>query len=552
MAETPRKLLDRRRLGSDAGVGSPAMSREASTVERLSDLLVPSMSLEGLSFPPSQAELDSYVDVPIAALPKQYKRDNMTRVFVNRDLDLGRMEFFGFDMDYTLAVYKSPEYEAMTYDLLTRRLVDIGYPASILELRYDPTFPLRGLCVDNKLGNLLKLDEFGAILQVVHGRTPLDTAQIEDAYPNRYISPSDLGHGRYAVYDTLFAMPEACLYADLVRHFESSMGHTEDGIVAENFAISFEALHTDVRAAVDHVHAAGALKKATVAELDRFVEPQPRLAELLNRLRAQAKVFLLTNSDFAYTNTLMDWLLRASYTAAQPNWRAFFDIVIVSARKPAFFSAGTALREVDVESGAVKLQRIRALEPGRVYQGGSLEEFAKLTGARGSRVLYVGDHIFGDVVKSKRQGWRTLLVIRELEDERESWTRQLGSYTHLVNLQFILAEVYRGLDASATVPPDVKPVQEALRKCLKQMHDETGTTFGSAFRTGSRKSFFSQQVEQFADLYSASFANLLSYPLFYLFRAADQIMPHEITAYERSSAPESARVDGGAGASASP
>jgi predicted HAD superfamily phosphohydrolase YqeG len=36
------------------------------------------------------------------------------------------------------------------------------------------------------------------------------------------------------------------------------------------------------------------------------------------------------------------------------------------------------------------------------------------------KVLYVGDHIFADVVRSKKAlGWRTLLVVPELDAELE-------------------------------------------------------------------------------------------------------------------------------------
>jgi len=33
------------------------------------------------------------------------------RIFVNRSLHMEKIKFFGFDMDYTLAEYKSPQYE---------------------------------------------------------------------------------------------------------------------------------------------------------------------------------------------------------------------------------------------------------------------------------------------------------------------------------------------------------------------------------------------------------------------------------------------------------
>ena len=53
-----------------------------------------------------------------------------------------------------------------------------------------------------------------------------------------------------------------------------------------------------------------------------------------------------------------------------------------------------------------------------VYSGGNCEVLSKLIGARGKDVLYVGDHIFGDVVKSKKiRGWRTFLIVPELNEE---------------------------------------------------------------------------------------------------------------------------------------
>lgn len=36
-------------------------------------------------------------------------------------------------------------------------LVSIGYPPGICALKYDPTYPLRGLLFDTVLGNFLKV-----------------------------------------------------------------------------------------------------------------------------------------------------------------------------------------------------------------------------------------------------------------------------------------------------------------------------------------------------------------------------------------------------------
>ncbi len=36
---------------------------------------------------------------------------SFSRIFVNRSLHMEKIKFFGFDMDYTLAEYKAPQYE---------------------------------------------------------------------------------------------------------------------------------------------------------------------------------------------------------------------------------------------------------------------------------------------------------------------------------------------------------------------------------------------------------------------------------------------------------
>lgn len=38
----------------------------------------------------------------------------------------------------------------------------------------------------------------------------------------------------------------------------------------------------------------------------------------------------------------------------------------------------------------------------------------------GTDILYIGDHIYGDILRSKKAlGWRTMLIVPELEKELE-------------------------------------------------------------------------------------------------------------------------------------
>ena len=46
-----------------------------------------------------------------------------------------KIKFFGFDMDYTIAEYKSPQYEVLGFDLVKERLVTLGYPSQIREFQ---------------------------------------------------------------------------------------------------------------------------------------------------------------------------------------------------------------------------------------------------------------------------------------------------------------------------------------------------------------------------------------------------------------------------------
>ena len=47
-------------------------------------------------------------------------------------------------------MYKSPDYEALGFQLIKEQLVKMGYPESLLEFEYDPTFPIRLVQTQNK------------------------------------------------------------------------------------------------------------------------------------------------------------------------------------------------------------------------------------------------------------------------------------------------------------------------------------------------------------------------------------------------------------------
>lgn len=60
------------------------------------------------------------------------KIDISKQIFCNRSLNMRNIIAVGFDMDYTLAQYKSETFEALAYEGTVRKLVyDLGYPSEV-------------------------------------------------------------------------------------------------------------------------------------------------------------------------------------------------------------------------------------------------------------------------------------------------------------------------------------------------------------------------------------------------------------------------------------
>ncbi|XP_075766740.1 cytosolic purine 5'-nucleotidase-like isoform X3 [Pelodiscus sinensis] len=443
------------------------------------------------------------------------KRACQHRIFVNRSLALGKIRCFGFDMDYTLAMYKSPDYEELAFELLLDRLVSIGYPHEILTYQYDPTFPTRGLVFDAQFGNLLKVDSHGNLLVCAHGFRVLKGAEIWSFYPNKFIQRDDTK--RFHILNTLFNLTETYLYACLVDFFTKCSRYIN--------------LFQDVREAMDYVHLSGCLKEKTLGNLEKYVVKDPRVPLLLSRMKEAGKVFLATNSDYNYTDAIMSHLFAFDPGAeAQRPWRSYFDLIVVDTRKPLFFAEGTVLRQVDTDTGKLRIGTYTGpLQHCAVYSGGSSDMVCELLGVKGKDILYIGDHIFGDILKSKkRQGWRTFLVVPELARELHVWAERSEIFEELRSLDVLLAELYQPLDSGSSECLDISSIKRQIQKVTHEM-DMCYGKMGSLFRCGSRQTLFASQLTRYADLYAASFLNFLHYPFSYLFRAPPVLMPHEST-----------------------
>jgi 5' nucleotidase family len=92
----------------------------------------------------------------------------------------------------------------------------------------------------------------------------------------------------------------------------------------------------------------------------------------------------------------------------------------------------------------------------------------------------------------------------------------------------VLLQLHRNLDSSTKEKPDISKLRASIRDVTHKMDLAYGM-MGSLFRSGSRQTFFSSQVVRYADLYAATFLNLIYYPFSYMFRAPAMLLPHEST-----------------------
>ncbi|MBP9114644.1 MAG: HAD-IG family 5'-nucleotidase, partial [Polyangiaceae bacterium] len=323
-------------------------------------------------------------------------------VYCNRTINLKQVRAIGYDMDYTLVHYQHEYWEERAYEYVRSKLEGEGWPVG--NLQFDNRMVIRGLILDLELGNIVKANRFGLVKKAFHGTRELEFSAQRAAYSRTFV---DLSSPRWVFLNTLFSLSEGCIYAQLVDLLDEGKIQGPMG---------YSGLYDHVRVAMDKTHMHGSLKAEIMAAPDRFVLDDPETAlALLDQKHSGKKLLLITNSEWIYSKAMMSHAFD-KYLPNGMKWRDLFDVVIVSARKPDFFTGKAPFYEVVSDDGL--LRPAPAFEPGKAYLGGSAVELEKRLGVSGDEILYVGDHMFGDVHVSNRVlRWRTALVLRELEAE---------------------------------------------------------------------------------------------------------------------------------------
>jgi hypothetical protein len=182
----------------------------------------------------------------------------------------------------------------------------------------------------------------------------------------------------------------------------------------------------------------------------------------------------------------------------------------------------------------------------------------------------VGDHIYGDILRSKKSSmWRTCMVMQEIEDELSWLERNSDPLAELSRLEGLRVRIEdelsvrraalnvldrrleRTADLAAREGMDLerrrhKGELEILRRGLREadgriaelersVEEGLNPHWGLTFKEGNENSRFGEQVEVYACLYTSRASNFLSYSPMQYFRSPRAVMPHERAAPARIS-----------------
>lgn len=467
---------------------------------------------------------DLYADRWAKFQSKKLPKDvNITGVFTANELDLNEVSVYGFDYDYTIACYKK-NLNYLLYNLGRDSLVErFKYPKDIKNLEYVPNYTIRGLHYDIEKGLLLKLDSFLQIQlgTVFRGLTRVPDEEVKNLYRNRFIPiayvegvKGNSSTRRMIQLADLFSVPEMYLMCTVTEYFNRN-----------HIDYHPEILFRDVKNAIGSSHPV--MHRIVGDHVKEYIKETPDMRKFFDRLvNANKKLFLVTNSPFHFVDKGMRYIVG-------DDWRDLFDVVIVQARKPKFFTEHSRpLRIYDEKTNSHTWDRVTKLEKGVIYYEGTVKILQNLTGWRGHQVLYFGDHPYSDLADvTLEHGWRTGAIINELSHEIDTLNNQ--EFKCNANWLQMLTSLMEDIQDHETPESE-----EALRKWSKErdeirfkMKNIFNPQFGSVFRTYHNPTYFSRRLFRFADIYTSKMTNLLHYSVKHTFYPRRGVMPHEYLSY---------------------
>ena len=224
------------------------------------------------------------------------------------------------------------------------------------------------------------------------------------------------------------------------------------------------------------------------------------------------------------------------------SWADLFEFTITGSKKPRFFYDNLRFMRIDPETGNMTNVKSK-LTPG-IYQGGSANLFTSDLNLDPGHILYIGDHIYGDIVRLKKDcAWRTGLILEELEDEvknnklsedinkkiEELMAQKIPLETEIDNLisDEIENQHKNNKEKINALLDEVQTIDKAISPLISKIQNLYNPYWGEIMRTGIEESYFAYQVERFADIYMADINDLFSQSPRSYFRSKRRLLAHD-------------------------
>jgi flagellar biosynthesis/type III secretory pathway chaperone len=250
---------------------------------------------------------------------------------------------------------------------------------------------------------------------------------------------------------------------------------------------------------------------------------------------------VITNSDYEYSKLLLDYAINP-FLKNHKDWSELFNLVVTLASKPRFFTDKMPLLQVDPKTGLMKNHHGPIVDG--VYQGGCANAIQANAGLSGEQILYLGDHIYGDVLSIKKTcNWRTALVIEELIEECQALTASAPVSEEINALMSQKVELEQKLDEifdreiEKGKRPDkekiqahfqkIEKVDKKIAKLIRGHSQHFNRYWGETMRAGIEPSRLAGQIEKYACIYMSKIADFKDFSPRSYFRPKKKSLPHE-------------------------
>lgn len=326
-----------------------------------------------------------------------------------RTFSVNNYDCLGFDLDNTILEYDITALSKLVYNILAKFLVDQkGYEDKYLFKSFESGLPFlqRGLALDFKNGNVIKLDPRGGVVMASHGTKLMTKEDIEVVYgPERvWGTAAEYINDLFSAWNGPLSERIRCVldYFDVtcVLVFGRAVDTVDETSLNGNKK-DYAEVWPDILAGLYYMYnkdgfqsQVGEFFPALREEPLKYIKRAPEATvNWLRKLRENGKfTFLLTGSA-------IDFATHTATIALGSSWMELFDLVICFARKPNFFIGDRPFLSID---GFTEGDPCKLIASSKVVSQGNWRELrdfmALTTGKSAPRVIYVGDNAVQDVL----------------------------------------------------------------------------------------------------------------------------------------------------------